>query len=360
MPSSRQLDAVAAELLRATDLRRAGTSAHAIAAAVRSSSLVRLRQGWYVRGGFWETATVETRHVAALLAAHGSAVRPPVFSHGSAAVLHGFPALSRWLRDAGRRQTPAGPGASSLVVEVTVPRTRPASPSATIVRHRADLAANDVETFEGFRRTTAARTLADLARAWPFTVALASADAHLRDIARVGRLIDDATVRDWRDGMLRRAASLRGRPGGRAVEAVAVLADPRADSPLESLSRMRFAELGVDVDLQVAVRGAGRAPAYLDFKLTGSQFWGEADGKQKYSDAALRHDKTPAEVVLAEKRRADWISGTTGLRPIRWGSAEAFSRERFGAHLAAHGVQVPGRPSERWGPRVAEFLRGLP
>ncbi|UTX53650.1 hypothetical protein [Leucobacter aridicollis] len=360
MPSSRQIEAVAGQLLRAAELRRSGVSERDIAAATRNSSLVRLRQGWYISGSFWESASAETRHLAALLAAHGSAQRPPVFSHGSAALLHGFPALSRWLRDAGRRQTSAGPGSNSRVVEVTVSRTRPSSPSSTVVRHRAELAASDVDSCERFRRTTADRTIADLARAGPFTIALASADTHLSEIARVGRLIDAATVHAWRDGMLRRSESLRGRPGSRAIEAVAVLADPRADSPLESLSRLRFVELGVDVDLQVGVRGAGRGEVFLDFRLTGTGFWGEADGKQKYLDTAMLRGQTPAEIVLAEKRRTDWISGTTGLRPIRWGSAEAFSRERFGALLAAHGVRVPGEPNERWGPRVTAFLKGLP
>lgn len=358
MSSPRPLSSIAEQLLQFAELRRAGSSERVIAAAARSTALVRLRQGWYVRKEFWEQASPEVRHRSAILAAQFSAARPPVFSHRSAAVLHELPALSQWLHAAGRTTRQADQDLRR--VHVTLPQGSPTPSSLAILRHRSELSDADVESHDGLRRTTPDRTLADLARSETFAVALACADAHLRATTRVRQLIDEETLLSWREDMFSRAARLRGRPGSRAVYALGGFADPRADSPLESISRLRFAQLGIDVELQVAVRGSRRATAYLDFVLRAHGVWGEADGKQKYVDAGMRGGRSAEEVVYAEKRRADWIAGTTGLRPVRWGPAEVLSRERFEAHLVDHGVPVPGEPSARWGQRLREFLRELP
>lgn len=358
MSSPHPMSSVAAQLLQFAELRRAGSSERVIAAAARSTALVRLRHGWYVRKEFWEEATPEVRHRSAILAAQLSAARPHVFSHRSAAVLHELPALSQWLHAAGR--TPR-PGTHDLrKVHVTLPQGSRSPSSLAIQRHRSELSDAEIETHDGLRRTTADRTLADLARSEPFAVALACADAHLRATTRVRQLVDEETLHSWREHMLSRAAGLRGRPGSRAIYALGRLADPRADSPLESLSRLRFAQLGINVELQVAVRGSRRATAYLDFVLRSHGVWGEADGKQKYVDAGMRGGRSAEEIVYAEKRRADWIAGTTGLRLVRWGPSEVLSRERFAAHLVDHGVPVPGEPSAHLGRRLREFLRELP
>lgn len=126
------------------------------------------------------------------------------------------------------------------------------------------------------------------------------------------------------------------------------------------MSRFRFQQLGIAVTLQVPVAARGRGSHYLDFVLDGLGFWGEADGRSKYLEPGLRGGRSAEEVVYEEKRRSDWIAGSTGLRVIRWGVAEVSSLRRFASHLQAHGVTLPAGPSIRWGHTVREFLRELP
>ncbi|KUF06385.1 hypothetical protein AUL38_13235 [Leucobacter sp. G161] len=235
-----------------------------------------------------------------------------------------------------------------------------ATSSDSLMRHRSHLDGADVVSLAPFRCTGPERTVTDLARTEPFEVALSSADAHLRAIARVGRNVDRAALHAWQDGVHQRADRLRTRAGSRAVRAIAALAHPLADSPLESVSRLRFQQLGIDVTLQVPVAARGRGSHFLDFVLDGLGFWGEADGRAKYLQPALRDGRSVEQVVYEEKRRTDWIAGSTGLRLIRWGVAEASSLARFTTHLRAHGVPLPSGPSGRWGHTVRGFLRDLP
>ncbi|GAA2827483.1 hypothetical protein FB468_2665 [Leucobacter komagatae] len=370
------------ELVASSGLYSSGLTRRELAVAVRAGALVRVRYGWYVSREVWEQLPAADRHLLTVLAANRSALEAPTFSHRSAATLHGLPVWSPWLHAAGshgarsagsagsRRQRASASGPDPSIAHTTVSPPGRVSSSRALVRHSSALPDADVEAWDELGRqelsrplrlTTADRTLADLAATAPFTVALACADHYLREIARVGRQIDVATVAEWRDAMLHRSALKRGRPGSLALFAVALLADPRADSPLETLSRLRFAQLGVDVELQVPVHGRdGRSSFFLDFELSGRGFWGEADGKQKYVGAETRRGRSADEVVYAEKRRAEWIAGSTGLKPIRWGASEVLTLAGFSSHLEAHGVQVPGTPSLRWGPGVAGFLRGLP
>ena len=83
---------------------------------------------------------------------------------------------------------------------------------------------------------------------------------------------------------------------------------------------------------------------YLDFHFVGLRVFGECDGRSKYTDPILRGSRTAEEVVYAEKRRHDWIVGTTGMRVIRWGAADVRTAARFADRLRAFGVPVPGRP----------------
>lgn len=347
---------VSEHLVDTQALRRAGASERDVRRALHTGALTRLRPGWYARAPFWSVARPEVRHLAAILAAHRTANSPPVFSHLSAAAIHGWPAWSTWLHPSGT----ASPEPDPRTAHATVAPRQRASSSDSLVRHRSRLDEADIASLAPFRCTGPERTVTDLARTQPFEVALSSADAHLRTIARVGRQVDHSALRAWRDDAHDRADRLRTRAGSRAARAIATLADPLADSPLESVSRFRFQQLGIDVTLQVPVAARGRGSHYLDFVLDGLGFWGEADGRSKYLEPGLRGGRSAEEVVYEEKRRSDWIAGSTGLRVIRWGVAEVSSLRRFASHLQAHGVTLPAGPSIRWGHTVREFLRELP
>lgn len=274
-----------------------------------------------------------------------------MFSHRSAAVLHGLPAWSGSLNSTAQ---------DPLQVHTTVARGSDATSTRVTRRHIAHLSADDVTQVGEFTATSADLTLADLARSDSFAVALACADAHLhRDM---GARHSSATRgwRDWQDRFEQRSASMAGYSGVRAVRALAELADPRAESPLESLSRLRLLQLGLVPELQVSVPARSGGHLYLDFALSELGFWGECDGKSKYTSSELLRGSSPEEIVYAEKRRQEWIEGTTGLRCIRWGVSEVRTLERFAAQLRAHGVPVPGHPSELHTPATAQFLAALP
>ncbi|MCA0345970.1 MAG: hypothetical protein LCH31_02800 [Actinobacteria bacterium] len=169
------------------------------------------------------------------------------------------------------------------------------------------------------------------------------ADAYLRDNFRVERHIDEVSVADWRDRLGERAAEIPGQRGVRTVRWIAAFADARADSPLESVSRYHLEKLGFQVAIQVPVPARSRGNYYLDFEFEGLKFFGECDGKNKYTDPDLLSGETAEERLYAEKRRADWIEATTQKRIIRWGWPDVGTTRGFGLQLQAFGVPLPAR-----------------
>ena len=140
---------------------------------------------------------------------------------------------------------------------------------------------------------------------------------------------------------------------------LAQLADARAESPLETASRLRFQQLGIAVELQVPVPAPDGGLYFVDFLLPELGVWGECDGKSKYVGPDTGGHAT-AETLYAEKRRHDWITGTMNLRGIRWGVREVLTLDRFARHLSAHGIAVPGLPSHEFDAETRSFLARVP
>lgn len=153
------------------------------------------------------------RHAVAAAAA---ALRRPghVVSGASAAVLHGLPVF-----------------AIPTLPEVTDPWPNGLGRRGVSHVHGARISPLEIGTWFGVRVTVVARTLADLAR-HSRRDAIIAADAALRE-----RL----ATRDQIDSALARAA---GWPGVRQARDVLALADPRAESPLESLTRLALHDDG--------------------------------------------------------------------------------------------------------------------
>lgn len=354
---------IAPLVLDRSGLVRAGFPERAIPDAVRTGALRRLRPGWYIDAAFWNRANDRDRHLAAILAANpprahtrtDSAGGDPgrLLSHLSAATLHGLPVWSRWIRAGSLTPDP------TTLHEVVPPgAANGGSPSTR--RHRLPLGDAEVVRIEGFRCTALHRTVFDLARTEPFAVALACADEVLRRTARVRYRVDHEAWDAWRRALLERAARLpRGR-GVRAVRALAALAHPLADSPLESVSRLRLLQLGIDVELQYPVPAEDGGTLRLDFRFVGLELFGECDGRAKYVDEELRQGRTADDISYAEKLRYDWVCGTTDMRGVRWGAAQAASADRLAARLRAFRVAVPGTATLSYGSEVADFLNRLP
>lgn len=343
------------QVLRSEDLVRAGMTTRSLAEAVTAGRLIRLRRGWYATATYWKTAAAEGQHLAALIAAHRDTSSRRVFSHRTAATLLQLPVWSSWL-EGGSAAVPRDP----LVVHVTASSSASGASGSPLVRHRSELRSEEIGHIAEFTCTSPERTIFDLARTEPFTVAFACAESVLRGLAWKKRRLDTDEWAAWRERLLERAGR---HPRGRGVAAarvIARLADPRSESVLESISRLRLMQLGIDVEQQVPVRAENGGTLHLDFRFAKLAMFGECDGKSKYTDQSLRGQRSAEEVLYAEKRRHDWVTATTGMRGIRWGAADVLTAARLGARLRAFGVPVPGVPSRTDGDEAAAFLRRLP
>lgn len=205
-------------------------------------------------------------------------IRGAALSHSTAARLHGLPH---------RNGAPAC---------VTV-RPHYTGDAEHVHLHRATLSRAEHTRFGSLPVTSVARTVTDVAREQGVGWGVAAADAALRD----GR----ATRAD----LERACSSCRGWPGSRTAQAAADLADPRAESPLESLSRLAIADWGLPrPELQVVLSDGRSFLGRVDFFWARWGVVGEADGYAKYRTV---------DDLRAEKRRQDRLEAA-GYRVVRW------------------------------------------
>lgn len=279
------------------DALKAGWTDAALARAVRSGRLLRLRRGYFARPG----ADLERAEaIAAVRDISGSAA-----SHRSGLLLHTLPIV----------------GQRAPMPELTVlPDSR--GSAHRVLLHRAAMTCDDMCVIDGVPVLKVARTLVDVARARPITAAVAAIDAALQRGATTLDDIDDVLLRCWNWPGIRRAQ--------RAVR----LSDGRSESPLESVSRLILGWLQVPKpDLQPTVLDQyGRPIGRLDFYWEQFGVAGEADGRSKYDTR---------DVLTAEKERQELLEDC-GLVFVRWGWAA-----------------VTGRPSVLKARLEAAFERGL-
>ncbi|RJN31911.1 hypothetical protein D3250_07305 [Nesterenkonia natronophila] len=115
-------------------------------------------------------------------------------------------------------------------------------------------------------------------------------------------------------------------------------ADPLAESPGESLSRVRIAQLGFRKPiLQHSITASGGRHYRTDFCWPEARIVGEFDGHMKYTRAKALQDAEPAEVVVWEKTRERRIE-QQGYRVVRWDWADLRSPETLRRLLDDYGV----------------------
>lgn len=215
------------------NLRRAGVSTSAIRWALQCGLVVRVAPGWVADAAWWQQLDPLGRHLALVVAAVDRAGGAAAATAESAAAAWGLP-----LQDG----VPAVP----LLIRPRS-KTRPESgahgPAA--VRRRAWLADSEITEVGGVPVTTLARTTVDMARTKEVPWGLAVADAVLQR---------GITVADLEDCVRRHVHA----PGSRRARQVIGWADPRAESPLESVARGVVLLLGLPKpDLQVTVSAQG-------------------------------------------------------------------------------------------------------
>lgn len=273
-----------------------------------SPSLLRsyLRKDWHsvhpgvVAIGDAALEDLECRALAAALSAGSDAV----VSHTTAAQLHSINGADGL----------AGVWSPDRTIHLTVPRCRHQRHDPAITLHRCGLQQNQVGTLGTIPMTDVVRTLADVALHLPdeVVVVLIESALHQRRLRR--------------DELGAIARLLANRPGSNQARAAIARVRPGAESPLETLSRLRLAGQGLEpVALQhPVIDSRGRVIARTDFlfRRGGRLVAGEADGVESHNGRRLRHDDAVREEAIRRQgievvrwRWADMVAGMGDVAP---------------------------------------------
>ncbi len=269
-----------------------GLSNHELQRLLRSKQLRRIRRGVFANPG---TLSPQAAHIEMIRATLPLLTVDAVVSHSSAAILHGIPIRS-------------GPLDQIHVTRLTGSHGRS---QGCLVVHRAALVPDEVTVIRGIPVTSLARTASDLARTSGHEWGVIAMDAALHSGATREQLAVSVGLCDRMWGIQRARSALN-------------FADGRAESPLESISRIQFSRMGIPMpELQFEIRTpAGAFIARSDFGWRAQRLVGEVDGKVKYGDL-LRPGQTAADAVMAEKAREQSIRDQ-GFWVVRWGHREAW------------------------------------
>lgn len=320
-------EAARAAIRTRAQLERGGWRPRDLERAVGKGEIRRIQRNRYVTQPLWQELWPESRHLLEVLAAHaemrdGEAVA----SYDSAGVLFGLPFYRHEFRQ----------------VHVTIPEGARSSSRSRLMRHREPLPAADVTVQSGVPCTTLERTVFDVIRSVSREAAVAFADAALRTVAWTEDRYDAPAAAAWRERMLDRIDAAPGTRGIRQAREVVAFADGRAELPGESVSRLQLFRLGFTrFDLQVPVSRPDGEDYRVDLEILEARTLYEFDGKGKYLDEALRSGRPLDRVLLAEKRREDWIRGKTQKPLIRAEDAHIASPEALAKRLAAFGIRLP-------------------
>jgi hypothetical protein len=272
----------------------AGWSECRLTRAVQRGFLVRLRRGAYAEPelegwtGSLDLLRVGQRGVAAALRVPASTI-----SHSAAVALHGLPLL-------------ALPEAPCITLRPGL-RTRPWN----LHVHRQPIRPEHLDQTSELRLTSVVRSCIDHAREHGTAAGLVAADAALHN-----GLCTEADLTAMYDDLCRGGAGLA---EGRTLLS---LLDGKAESPLESISRLALRDLPTP-RTQVGIHSIdGRFIARVDFYWESTGVVGEADGRIKYTDDAL----------WQEKRREEQLS-QAGLVVVRWGWSDALATARLSARI---------------------------
>ncbi|SHG55523.1 hypothetical protein SAMN05443575_2241 [Jatrophihabitans endophyticus] len=268
----------------------------------RAAARTRTHHGtWTIAGHGYvaPTAAPTPRHAHALAATAAGRRRPAdAISGRSGAVLHGLPLMGV-------------PDVPRLTVrDESLGRVRPAAAGC----FTGWLANDEITSWYGVAVATPSRTLVDLARHDRFD-AIMAADAAVRLGMATPATIESALVRAV------------GWPGVRQAREVLALADPLAESPLESVTRLRLHDDGFPPpELQCWIGGYRVDLCWPRFRLVL-----EVDGRVKYTAVGLDDDVLwrekqrehivrqhgyRVERVIAQDVFAGWPRTSAYLRPI--------------------------------------------
>ncbi|MFJ4030198.1 hypothetical protein ACIPWF_21685 [Paenarthrobacter sp. NPDC089989] len=293
---------VGMNLWRTAELEDSGFNSRKIAALVRGGELVGLRRGCYIRGTVWSAQKpwVQSRQ---LIAAHAHGTLSTsggglVYSHTSAARLH---RLFLWNVD------------DRIHITQKTPPS-PVSHGKDVVPHTRALKQGEIGLVDGLPCTSLVRTLVDCCRMLDYRQALILMDHALR------KGVDRNELWDM-------CHALAGQNGVHTLRRALKYADPRSESPGETLTRELIVRLRIELpDLQVKVRtneGNHRIDLAWPEKLVAVEF----DGKIKYFDFA------PTDEVIFRERQREKALIEQGWTFIRLTWRDLFREQELKARI---------------------------
>lgn len=321
-------------LILASDLRELGYDTRSLPRAVNAGTMHRLLRGAYVEGAVWTKADAREQHILRLRAIDGTRATQPIFSHTSAAALHGLPLLGRW------------PSVGHVSAEC------PGRSRNGVAYHQAR-AGRTPELINGLACTSLVDTLVDLALSAGFRSATISIDHALHGVAAAAnggvhsksvdspeafRAAADLTAQLL--DALYRFAPIR---NFRRAEKTIKFASHLSDSPGESLSRCGTHILGFPPpELQHEFHDHLGYIGRGDFWWPGIRLLGEFDGEDKYKNPVYLGGRTPHQAFMDEKWREDRIRATK-VDVSRWDWKTALELPRLYEKLFAAGLRPAGQ-----------------
>lgn len=270
-----------------------GESDRTLATARRDGLIIRLRRGVYTPAENYNSLDDAGKHLlharAALTAQHGQVA----LAGPSAAALHGFALYGQ-----------------DLGTVHILRLDRGSSRLRALANHHVvtqDIEA-DVDTYNGIAAVSPARAVWEVACRSSPESGVVTADSALHQHPELAAPIED---------LQQRFAYF---PGSRQGRVTIKIADGRAESPGESVTRVQCFRFGIPMpDLQHRVTdGLGRLIGVTDFYWEAHRHLGEFDGKIKYQ-RLLRPGETPSDCVFREKRREDQLrAGRYGMSRFTW------------------------------------------
>ena len=187
-----------------------------------------------------------------------------------------------------------------------------------------------------FAVTTVAQTAVDIALIVPFHEAVVTMDSALRPR-------EDGEALTSREELQAASERMHGVPGSRRATAATAFVTHLAESPLESVSRVRIMEAGFpEPVLQHEFSLDGRRLALVDFWWPDFRIIGEADGRSKYGGGADSNPESARQAVIDEKNRENALRRvSSGF--ARWEHSDVVLPGRLGAILRTAGLRSTRR-----------------
>lgn len=238
---------------------------------------VRLRRGVYVERAVWDGLDVfRGRPLLHVRGARLELQRPHVVSHDSSALAHDM----------------GVPDAVKALVHVTHRKVHGDAVRAGVKHHLAPYLDEQVTHASGLPALDVPRTVLDLAREHGLVAGVAACDQALRrGVTRSQLKAARAHMWCW--------------PGSRTMDEAIHLADPGAESWLESEGRVFVISLGFGRPQTQFGLTDGSRTVFCDMRIGRHVF--EIDGRVKYDEEQSGRPATDA--LMREKDRQDFVAG---------------------------------------------------